>query len=455
MIQIQEINKYFSKYITNIDTNDTNRKYFAEQFAQNGVPDHNNEMWQRFPWENILANNYKVNQEPEKYRPVNEFFRCNIDNIEAHLFAFLNGWYVHNNVPLTIFPSGVIVGSFRHAIMAYPQLIQPYIQRCKNQTHSSMFDLASAIYQDGFFVYIPDNIDFKQVIQMVNIVNTQNNLFINMKNMVIVGKNASLKLIHCDDTIESGNTLINTATEIFLEDGARVDYYKLENKDAKSILINDSTIYQGTDTHVNTYTNVFNGGIIHNSLNSHLLGQGGNINLNGLYLVDKKQDVTNCLSVNHHVSNCHSEQLYNGIMDDEAHSQFLGHIYVAPDAQKTEAYQTNHNILFSEKATAYTKPFLEIYADDVKCSHGATIGQLNDEAIFYMRCRGICERNAKTLLLHAFTKEVVDKITIDSLIDYTENLVQRRLNGQNITCNNCTQNCENRSINFEVQMPEL
>ena len=451
----QEINSFFEKYIQSFDGNkDADYQYYANSFLQRGVPTKDNEMWRNFHFEQVVNHPYIVQKEPQTYQPVGQFFHCDINQLESHLFAFLNGWYVHNNAPITIFPSGVVIGSLLYAKKQYADILNACSSLSKQYKHSSMFDMASAICQDGFFVYIPDYVEFKQVVQLVNVVNSNSDLFINMKNVIVVGKNASLKLMHCDDTIEGGYTLINTATEIFLDEGASVDYYKLENKDERSVLINDATIYQGANTNVKTYTNVFNGGIVHNTLNCHLYGEYANIDLNGLYLVDKKQDVTNCLSVNHHVPNCKSQQLYNGIMDDEAKANFVGHIYVAQDAQKTESAQVNHNILLTDQATIDTKPFLEIYADDVKCSHGATVGQLDDDAIFYMRSRGICQRNAKKLLMHAFAKEIVDKISIAALVDYTEDLVQKRLSGQNISCNSCTMNCQ-KPIHFEVKMPEL
>ncbi|MBP5411861.1 MAG: Fe-S cluster assembly protein SufD [Bacteroidales bacterium] len=456
MNRYQDINNYFAKYVNAYaETANKDRKYFTDSFLQKGVPPQSNELWRNFNWNKIIENTYTIKTQPDDFQLSDSVFSCDIQNIDTYMFTFMNGWYVHNNAPLTIFPNGIIIGSFRHATAQYASLIQHYMEQSKKQSHSGMFDMASALYQDGCFIYIPDNVKFTQPIQMVNVVNNSNNLFINMKNLVIVGKNASLSLIHCDDTIQSGHTLINTATELFVEDNAELVYFKLENEDKKTMLINDSTIYQGKKSRVCTFSNVFNGGVVHNSLYSHLLGEGADIDMNGLYLVDKQQNVVNCVSVNHHVENCTSHQLYNGIMDDDSQAGFVGHIYVAQDAQKTEAYQVNHNILLTDRATINTKPFLEIYADDVKCSHGATVGQLDEDAVFYMRSRGICEKNAKMLLMHAFAKEVVDKISIAPLVGYTENLVEKRLSGQTLFCAGCTKVCEQKPIHFEIKMPEL
>jgi len=311
------------------------------------------------------------------------------------------------------------------------------------------------LWKDGLFVYVPDNLHVAKPIQLVNLVKTQQDLFINPKNLIIVGKNASLKLIHCDDTLESSHSLINGTTDILVEENANLDYFKLENKDNKSVLINNLNVYQYAFSTVNTHTNTFNGGLVHNTISANLLEEHATISLNGLFLADKEQNVRNCLSINHYASNCTSRQLYNGILDDAAKAHFVGHIYVAPDAQKTEAYQLNHNILLTDEAEISTKPFLEIYADDVKCSHGATVGQLDDNAIFYLRSRGICEKNARTLLMHAFAQEVIGKINIDSLQSYIADLVEKRLTGQPIICTRCALHCENKPVEFKVNMPEV
>ena len=365
----------------------------------------------------------------------------------------MNGFYVHNNAPLTLFPNGVVVGSLRQAKQQYGFLLDKYLQVSQNYQHSSFFNLASVLYQDGFFIYIPKGLHLKNPIQIINAVDTETKLFINTKNIVIVETDTSLQLIDCNESINQEQTLSNHVTEVFIAPNAHFDYYKMENKDNNSILINDLTLYQSENTQVNTCTNVFNGGLVHNTINSHLLGANAEIKLNGLSLVDKEQNISNCLSVYHHVPQCKSQQLYNSIIDDKAHTHFIGHIFVAPDAQKTEAYQVNHNILLTDEATIHTNPFLEIYADDVKCSHGATVGQLDNDAIFYLRSRGICEKNAKMLLMHAFAKEVLDNINIPSLVDYIESLVEKRLSGQHIRCVNCK--CANKTIHFDFKMPEL
>ena len=455
-MQISEVNQYFSRFVDTVfRSEEENRRQEAAIFKEKGVPDKNNEMWRDFQWNKITGNNYAIQQQADDYRPVETFFCCAIHNIDSYMFTFLNGWYVHKNIPLTIFPNGVTIGSLRAAKEICSSLMQPYFSDMEKDTHTGLYHLNGALWQDGFFIYIPDNIHLDKPIQMANLVKTHQDLFINTRNLVIVGKNASLKLIHCDDTLESKNTLINGITEIIIDKNADFDYFKMENKDNNSVLLNNVHIYQYEGSTVNTNTHTFNGGLVHNTITCSLLQPHSEINFNGLYMADKNQNVSNCLRVNHLASNTTSRQLYNGMMDDAASARFAGHIYVAPDAQKTEAYQLNRNILLTDEASIVTKPFLEIYADDVKCSHGATVGQLDENAIFYLRSRGICEKNARILLMHAFAKEIIDRINIYHLIDYTEELVRKRLTGENISCTQCALHCDNKPIDFEINMPDV
>jgi len=461
MIKTAAVNNYFSQFIdtqlkNNADAMNEVRQAAAMRFNENGIPSQNDEMWRDFPWKKITQNAYTIQQEAYPYIPVDSFFNCEAHNIDSYLFAFLNGFYIHKNAPLTIFPNGLIIGSLKAAVLQYSELIANATQRMKNGQYSAMSCINHALWKDGLFVYVPDNLHIAKPVQLVNLVKTHQNLFINPKNLIMVGKNASLKLIHCDDTLESNHSLINGTIDVLVEENASLDYFKLENKDKQAALINHLNVYQYANSRVNTHTNTFNGGLVHNTISSHLLGEYADISLNGLFLADKEQNVSNCLSIKHYASNCTSKQLYNGILDDSAKAHFTGHIYVAPNAQKTEAYQLNHNILLTDEAEISTKPFLEIYADDVKCRHGATVGQLDNDAIFYLRSRGICEKNARMLLMHAFAREVVDKIKIDSLQSYVEDLVEKRLTGQPLACcTRCALHCDSKPIEFKVNIPEV
>jgi Fe-S cluster assembly protein SufD len=462
MIQLEDINQYFSEFLTTYPLSNGSNSHFkqlrkdaAEQFRQQGLPKRSNEMWREMKWDFITKNKkYIMQTEPKAYQPVENYFQCSTEDINADMFTFLNGWYVHKNAPLTLFPDGIIVGSLREAIIQFPDLVSSYLAKNK-EIENGLTHLNLALWQDGFFAYIPDNIHVKRPIQIVYIVNSDENIFIQPRNLICLGDNASVKIVHCDDSLECKETLINTVTEIYVGNASQCDYFKLENKDNQSSLINHLLIQQKALSKVNTNTTVFNGGMVHNTIAVSLTEPKATVNTNGLYLVDKNQDISNCLFIKHHAPDCNSNQLYKGILDDSAKAKFVGHIFVEKDAQKTEAHQTNRNILLTDQANVLSKPFLEIYADDVKCSHGSTVGQLDEEAMFYLRSRGICEQNARILLMHAFAKEVVDKISIEALSERTERLVRKRLTGEIISCNNCMQACDKKSISFEIEVPEL
>ncbi len=461
MVTLADINHYFLQYLPLFDNNkdldffSKQRNEAANKFRELGMYDKKSEIWRDVNWNNIIkSKKFIVQKRADEYQPIENYFQCSTQDINAEMFAFLNGWYIHHNAPLTIFPDGSIFGSLCEAIVRFPDLVAACLGKNKDYFNGlTEFNLAS--WKDGFFAYIPDNVHVKRPIQIVYIVNANENILIQPRNVISVGNNASVKIVHCDDSIESKETLINTVTEIYVGKSAQCDYFKLENKDNQTTLINHLLIHQEESSVVNTNTTVFNGGLVHNTIAVNLTEPKAEINTNGLYLVDKKQEISNALYIKHNAPECVSNQLYKGIIDDSAKAHFIGHVYVEKDAVKTEARQTNRNILLTDEAKVTTKPFLEIYTDDVKCSHGSTVGQLDDNAMFYLRTRGICRQNARLLLMYAFAKEIVDKISIKALSERTERLVRKRLAGEMITCNSCVQHCDKKNITFEIDIPEL
>jgi Fe-S cluster assembly protein SufD len=241
-----------------------------------------------------------------------------------------------------------------------------------------------------------------------------------------------------------------------VDEGAEIDFYKLQNKDDSSAVITNTFFVQEKDSKVSTNTLTFNGGIIRNETDIQLNGEGSEAQVNGLYLLDKNQHVDNQVNIGHRAPHTTSYELFKGIMDENASAVFNGYIYVHHDAQKTQAFQSNKNILLTDTASINTKPVLEIYADDVKCSHGSTVGQLDQEALFYIKSRGICDRNAKMLLMYAFAGEIVNKINIEVLRQRIDNMIIKRLKGELSICDQCVLNCkENELINFEIDMSKI
>ena len=293
-------------------------------------------------------------------------------------------------------------------------------------------------------IHVAENVTVNKPIQIVSAIQTDQPLKLIQSFKVILEKNASLTLLHCDDSLQKEQTVLLNNVEITLAENAAMNYYKMENKDAGSVLTNKINVEQKAGSQFYSNVITFNAGKVNNYLHVNLNESFADAQLNGLYLVDKKQQICNEVKVFHNSPDCSSRQLYKGIADDEAHATFNGHIVVQKDAQRTAAFQINKNIALTDEAQIQTQPFLEIYADDVKCSHGATVGQLDENALFYLRSRGICQKNARMLLMFAFANEVAQTVKIEALKDRLSQMIQQRLKGELHICSQCALHCEHR-----------
>lgn len=400
--------------------------------------------------------NYRIQSQPDPFRPVEEYFQCQVSNMGSVMLPMLNGWYVHEGESLTRYPNGVIAGSLKAALEQCPDLVGPVQNPTDDGAVDEMVASNTSQFTDGIFLYIPDEVQVEKPFQIVSLINSREDLLVQNRNIIRVGRNAQVSVIQCDDSTRYGKTFINVVTEVQLAEGAQLHYYKTENKEAESLLFHHLYVNQQAHTLFHSHAITFNAGFVGNDIHINLNEPFAEANLYGLYLVDKSQRCDNRITVAHRAADCKSRQLYKGIMDDEAEASFLGHVVVKPDAQRTVALQTNRNILLTDKAKINTKPFLEIYADDVQCSHGATVGQLDDEALFYLRSRGIGERSARKLLMFAFANEVVQFVEIQGLRDRLGDMVQRRLNGELTICDQCLlHNAEHRDMIFPIDTSKI
>lgn len=433
------------------------REKAIESFSVNGFPTQSIEEWRSTSLIDALAPEYSFHFTPSVEEvDIDAIFRCEIHNFETYLFTQLNGWYVYKQSPITELPNGVIVGSMATAIKTHPDLVEKHYGKIANISGNGLTALNTAFAQDGIFIFVPDNITIEKPVQMVNIVNIDENLFIQPRNLIILGKNSKLTLVYCDDSIKHEKSFINSCSEVFIGENATLDFYKLQNKDSSSTVITNSFYQQEKNSRLNASTLTFNGGVIRNETHAALNGAGADAKIYGLYLVDKEQHVDNQVYIDHVAPETTSYEQFKGIIDDNASAVFNGHIHVSRDAQKTEAFQSNKNILLTDNAHVSSKPFLEIYADDVKCSHGATVGQLDPEALFYLKSRGICDRNARMLLLYAFASEIAKKISIEVLRDRIEGMIVKRLKGELSICDQCVLHCKEKdAIHFEIDMSKI
>ena len=312
---------------------------------------------------------------------------------------------------------------------------------------------------DGIVIDIEPNSSHKLPIQIQSVVQMEHKALIELHNRITVGDGAHVTIIHCDDTVGDTRSLSNNVTDITIGTNAVVEYYKLQNLNNRSGLINKTFISMAQGASLRTACISLNGGHIYNHTEIRMNGEHCTLQADGLYLLDGEQRCDNYIFVQHNRPNCTSNELYKGILDDQSRASFNGHVLVMDGATKTEAYQNNRNILLTDKAHIDTRPFLEIYNDDVKCSHGSAVGQIDSQALFYMRTRGITERTARTMLSYAFCDEVIRNIGIDSLRLAIEDMVKKRLHGELLPCSNCALQCSTPcngdEVNFNIDATNL
>lgn len=392
-----------------------------------------NEVWRFADFSAMLTDELALSQGERQTAE----YRCNIPNLDTLRFVTENG-YCHQDTETT--PKGVVISGLRKATSERADLVKQYFGTC-TPLNNPYLQYNVEHFTDGIFAFVPNNTETDKPIQIQSVINAGHGLFLQSRNLIVVGRNSHATIIHCDDSYDNAPSFSNNVTEIVLQEGATVEYYKMQNLNNQAGLLNHTYVTLQQDASFRSVAITLNGGHIRNHNEVRMLGEHCQVQAHGLYLNDQEQRVDNYIFVDHACPNCQSHELYKGILDDSAQASFNGHVLVSEGATKTEAYQTNKNILLTDKAFINTKPFLEIYNDDVKCSHGSTIGQLDEQALFYIRSRGISERTAKTLLLYAFCDEVLQQISLTSLRDNLMDMVKKRLHGELTPCSECSLQC--------------
>ena len=433
------------------------RKAAFDKFSETGFPTPKLEAWKNTDLKASLEKGYEYFLHPVAGVDFQNIFRCNIPHLNTAIIAQLNGWYISKDVPLMELGNGMILGSLAEAFKKYPQIVEKYYGKYADPASDGLTALNTAFAQDGIFIYVPDNVSSQKTIQMVNVIHHPDNIFLQSRNLIILGKNSRLSLVHCDDSYNHQASFANIVTEVVISEGAFLDHYKLQNMNNDSTLISSVYFNLEKDASLESHFLSFNGGLLRNNTRVLFNGKGGNANVFGLYLMDGKQHIDNHVFIDHANPECTSSEHFKGILDENASGVFNGHVLVRRNAQKTNAYQGNKNILLTDTARINSKPFLEIYADDVKCAHGSATGQLDSEAMFYLRQRGISEENARMLLMYAFANEVVSKISIEPLRVRIEDMVKKRLRGELSICEYCVLHCNtpDRPLEFDIDVTKI
>jgi Fe-S cluster assembly protein SufD len=418
------------------------REEAMRKYTELGIPTKKNEAYKYTNLDVFFKHDYKNYFIPEPKDFIKaEQFRCDITDLDAHGLVLLNGFYPTLNDKLRQLPSGVWIGSLNEAAKKFSELVGRHYGKYAKSDTDGLVHLNTAMASDGVFIYVPKNVALSKPIQVVNLVESDVDLFNQHRNLIIVEENADITLIICDHTLSPQKFLTNAVTEVYVGENAHFDIIRVQNEHNNACKITNTFIHQEKNSTASSNNITLHGGLIRNSTYHYLRGEGAESNSYGLYLADKWQHIDNFVNVEHLAPNCHSNQLFKGVLDDMSTGAFNGRIYVDKVAQGTAAYQKNNNILMTDDAKMDTKPQLEIYADDVKCSHGATVGQLDDNALFYLQSRGIDKREAKLMLMFGFAHEVLQNIKIEPLRERMDNLVMQRLKGELSRCASCMVKC--------------
>ncbi len=417
------------------------RNVAMDAFLSSDLPDKSNEKYKYSDIKKLFETVYQHRFEPKKFDfELEDVFRCDVPNLDTDVVVLVNGFYAEDQKIMEL-SNGALVGSLDEAAKKYPELLEKHYGSCANYKDCSLVALNTAFAQDGVFFYVPNGVVIEKPIQIINLLIDDNSLMVQPRNLFLLGENSQAKVVICDHTLSAQKFITNSVTEIILSENCVFDYYKMQNEHNDSIQLSSTYIRQKRSSVLHSNNISLHGGFIRNNLFVKLEEEYCEANLDGICLADKMQHVDNYTYIDHAVPNCNSSEHYKSIIDDMASVAFNGRVLVRPDAQNTNAFQANNNIALTQDAKVYTKPQLEIYADDVKCSHGATVGQLDYEALFYLKSRGIGHKEAMTLLMYGFAYEVISKIRIEPLTEKISNLVDKRLRGEFSRCNHCVIRC--------------
>ena len=420
----------------------TVRDQAFEAFRRQGFPSKKVERYKYTDIQKLFEPDYGVNLNRLQI-PVDpyEAFRCDVPNLSTSLYFVVNDMFYHDDKQKGHLPDGVIIGSMRD----YPEIVSKYYTKLAKTGDDALTALNTMLAQDGLLVYVPKNVKVDRAIQVINILkatpkNAQRvvpDLMVNRRVLIVLEENAEIKMLFCDHAADDRNFLATQVIEAYVGENASLDLYCMEETHHKNVRISNVYIDQQANSRVNHNVITLHNGITRNKLDLTFSGEGAECQCYGCVIADKQQHVDNNTLIVHKVPHCNSQELYKYVLDEKATGAFAGRVLVEHGAQKTTSQMTNQNLTATKEARMYTQPMLEIYADDVKCAHGSTIGQLNDAALFYMRQRGISLKEAKVLLQNAFINEVIDHMQLEPLRDRLHYLVEKRFRGELNKCSGC------------------
>ena len=430
-----------------------------EDFRRLGFPSRKVERYKYTDLQALFASDYGVNLSRLEI-PADPYqaFRCDVPNLSTNLYFVVNDMFYRGErqelrgerLPQSTpkLPEGVIVDSMAN-VFSHPSPLSShlskYYARLAKTSEDAVTALNTMLAQDGLLVYVPKNVKVERAIQVINILKaTPKNaerqvpdLMVNRRVLIMLEEGAEIKMLFCDHAADDRNFLATQVIEAYVGENASLDLYCLEETHYKNVRVSNVYIDQQANSRVNHNVITLHNGVTRNKLDLTFSGEGAECQCYGCVIADKEQHVDNNTLITHKAAHCTSNELYKYVLDDKATGAFAGRVLVEHGAQKTASQMTNQNLTATKEARMYTQPMLEIYADDVKCAHGSTVGQLNDAALFYMRQRGISLGEARLLLQNAFINEVIDKMKLEPLRDRLHYLVEKRFRGELSKCDGC------------------
>lgn len=402
------------------------RSEAIKQFETEGFPTRRDEAWKYTSLNSILKHDYSVFPKRDNqvaYTDIKKYF---IHDIDTYKIVFIDGLYsshfsetTHDGVDICLMSAALTKPKYRPVIENYFN---------KVATRDGLSSLNTAFSHEGAYIHIPKNKSVAKPIQIIHFsTGNESAVMLQPRNLIVVDENSHVQIIERHQSLTDNPVLTNSVTEIFADKRAIIDYYKIQNDNENASLIDSTFIDQKQESFASVHTFSFGGKLTRNNLRFYQNGERIDSTLKGVTIIGNKQHVDHNTLVHHIEPNCESHQDYQGIFGDSSTGVFNGKVYVNKEAQKTNAFQANNNILLSDKATINTKPQLEIFADDVKCSHGCTVGQLDESAIFYMQSRGIPEKEARALLMYAFGNSVLSSVKIPEIKQRITTIIANKL----------------------------
>ena len=405
------------------------RKEAINKFAELTFPTQKDEEWKYTNISTLQKHNFspvavKKNVSSET---INKFL---FNKMEHSLLVFVNGNFSPELSKLIDIPKGIVIGSLAEALKNDNPIVKKHLGKYADNQNYFFTTLSTAFTKDGAFIYIPAGKVVEDPIHIIFLTTSRSeNIITQPRNLFVAGKNSQVTIIEHYVSDEESVYFTNSVTEIVADENANVDHIKLQEESKKAFHIARMEVDQERSSNFSSHLISHGAEISRNDFNARFNDEGSECMLNGLFMIDGEQLFDAHTMIDHAKPHCNSHEHYKGILQDKARGVFNGKVMVRRDAQKTNAFQENNTILLSDDAVMNTKPQLEIFADDVKCSHGATIGKLNDEAKFYLKSRGIGEESATAMLIHAFASDVITSIKIPALRDYLEEIISKRFNG--------------------------